>query len=57
MIVGLGTEFNLDQSTRLFIGFDYSNSLNNILKGYNFKSGLNQKAYLNYAELNLGIMF
>ncbi len=57
VIVGLGTEFNLDQSTRLFIGFDYSNSLNNILKGYNFKSGLNQKAYLNYAELNLGIMF
>ena len=57
VIVGLGTEFYLDQSTRLFLGFGYSNSLNNILKGFNFATGLNQKGYLNYAELNLGLMF
>ena len=57
VIIGLGTEFFLDQSTRLFVGLGYSNSLNNVLKGYNAASKLNQKAYLNYAELNLGIMF
>jgi hypothetical protein len=57
VIIGLGTEIHLDESTRLFVGFGYSNSLNNVLKGYNSKSGLNQKAFLNYAELNLGILF
>ena len=57
LLIGLGTEFHLDQSTRLFFGLGYSNSLNNVLKGYNSISGVNQKAYLNYAELNLGVMF
>jgi len=57
LIIGLGSEVHLDQSTRLFFGLGYSNSLNNVLKGYNTSSGLNQKAYLNYAELNLGVMF
>jgi len=57
IIVGIGTEFFLDQSTRLFVGLDYSNSLNNVLKGYNSESHLNQKGFLNYAELNLGILF
>jgi len=57
VIIGLGTEYSLDQSTRLFFGLGYTNSLNNVLKGYNPVSGLNQKAYLNYVELNLGVMF
>jgi len=57
VIIGMGTDFYLDQSTRLFFGLSYSNSLNNVLKGYNYWTSLNQKAYLNYAELNLGIMF
>lgn len=57
VIIGLGTEIYLDESTRLVVGLGYSNSLNNVLKGYNALSGLNQKGYLNYAELNLGVMF
>jgi len=57
VIIGLGTEFHLDQSTKIFLGLGYTNSLNNVLKGHNVVSGLNQKAYLNYAELNLGVMF
>jgi len=57
VIIGLGSEMYLDQSTRLFLGIGYSNSLNNVLKGYNNYSGLNQKGYLNYAELNMGVMF
>jgi hypothetical protein len=56
VLIGIGSEVYLDQSTRLFFGLGYSNSLNNILNGSdNF--GINQKAYLNYAELNLGVMF
>ncbi|MCX6281382.1 MAG: porin family protein [Bacteroidetes bacterium] len=57
ILIGLGSEVYLDQSTRIFFGLGYSNSLNNVLKGYNEVSTLNQKAYLNYAELNLGVMF
>jgi hypothetical protein len=57
LLIGLGAELHLDQSTKLFFGLGYSNSLNNVLKGANNLSRLNQKAYLNYAELNLGVMF
>ncbi len=57
VLIGIGSEVSIDQSTRIFFGLGYSNSLNNVLKGYNAKSGDNQKAYLNYAELNLGVMF
>ena len=56
VLIGIGSEVYLDQSTRLFFGLGYSNSLNNILNGSD-NLGINQKAYLNYAELNLGIMF
>ena len=56
VLIGIGSEVYLDQSTRLFFGLGYSNSLNNILNGSD-NLGINQKAYLNYAELNLGVMF
>jgi len=57
VIIGVGTEYHIDQSTRLFFGLSYSNSLNNVLTGYNSKTGLNQKAWLNYAELSIGVLF
>lgn len=57
VLIGIGTEMHIDESTRIFAGFTYSNSLNNVLTGYNSLSGANQKAFLNYAELNLGILF
>jgi len=57
VIVGLGLEFHLDESTRIFAGFNYSNSLNNVLKGNNSHSELNQKGLLNFAEFNLGVLF
>ncbi|MEI8007369.1 MAG: porin family protein [Bacteroidota bacterium] len=56
VLIGIGSEVYLDQSTRLFFGLGYSNSLNNVLNGAD-NYGINQKAYLNYAELNLGVMF
>jgi hypothetical protein len=57
VIVGLGTEYHLDQSSRLFFGLNYSNSLNNVLNGVNDFSNVTEKAWLNSIELNLGILF
>ena len=56
VLIGIGTEVHLDQSTRLVMGLGYSHSLNNILHGSDAYDS-NRKAYLNYAELNLGVMF
>ena len=55
--IGLGTEYHLDTSTRLILGINYSNSLNNVLKGTNSLTHSNVKAWLNYLELNIGVMF
>jgi hypothetical protein len=57
LLVGIGTEFHLDESSRILIGITYSNGLNNILKGVNYKSGMDIKSLLNYAELNIGFIF
>lgn len=57
VLVGIGLNYYLDQSTSIFIGLNYSNSLNNVFTGVNYKSKLNEKSMLNYAELNLGILF
>lgn len=56
VLIGIGTEVHLDQSTRLVLGIGYSNSLNNILHGSDAYEA-NRKAYLNFAELNLGVLF
>ncbi|MEI7499806.1 MAG: porin family protein [Bacteroidota bacterium] len=57
ILVGIGCEYHIDESTCVFIGFNYSNSLNNVLTGVNYKSKFNEKSMLNYAELNIGILF
>ena len=57
ILVGAGTEFHLDQSSRLFLGITYSNSLNNVLKSENYKTGDTEKSMLNFLELSLGILF
>lgn len=58
IIVGIGSDFHIDESTFLFFGLSYSNSLNNVLKGYNVKHpDLEARGFLNYAELNVGILF
>lgn len=55
--IGIGVEYSLDTSSRLFLGLGYNNSLNNILTGDNGITGNKEKAWLNFAELNLGILF
>lgn len=57
VLFGAGLEYHLDVNTRIFVGINYSNSLNNILNGYNRASNLNEKAHLNFVELNLGVLF
>ena len=57
ILVGIGCEINIDESSRILVGLSYSNSLNNILTGMNYKSKLNEKSQLNFAELNIGFLF
>ncbi|NQV03091.1 MAG: PorT family protein [Bacteroidia bacterium] len=57
VIFGVGLEYHLDVNTRIFIGANYSNGLNNILTGFNSASNLNRRALLNFFELNLGVLF
>jgi hypothetical protein len=57
VIFGAGLEYHLDINTRIFFGVNYSNSLNNILTGYNSASDLNEKSQLNFVELNIGVLF
>ncbi len=57
IIVGVGTEFQVDKSSRIIFGLTYSNSLNNIFTGYNAKSLEYIHSSLNYLELNLGFLF
>lgn len=57
ILVGIGCEYSIDESSRILIGLSYSNSLNNILTGVNYKTNLIEKTQLNYAELNIGFLF
>jgi len=57
LIVGIGTEFFIDQSTSIILDITFNNGLSDILTGENSKTGEEQKAYLNYFQLNIGVMF
>ncbi len=57
VIAGIGLEFYIDKSTRLFAGFNYSNSLNNVFKGWNNLYEKDVKGTNNFAELNIGVLF
>jgi hypothetical protein len=58
VLIGIGTEFHVDESTTVILGFSYSNSLNNLLLGNNLKyPDVSAQGLLNYAELNIGVLF
>jgi len=58
ILVGLGTQYKIDESISLLLSLGYSNSLNNVLQGQNTKDpDLKNKSTLNYVELNIGILF
>jgi hypothetical protein len=57
LLIGLGAEYHLDESSRVVIGVSYSNSLNNVLTGKNYSTNEIEKSHLNYLELNIGFIF
>ncbi len=58
IIVGLGTEFHIDESTVLLFGFNYNNTLNNVLNSNNpADPDVKEKGLLNFAELSIGVLF
>lgn len=58
ILVGLGTEYKIDESVSLLLGLSYSNSLNNVLQGNNTEDlSLSNRSSLNYVELNIGVLF
>lgn len=57
ILIGIGCEYHIDESSRILIGLSYSNSLNNILTGVNNTFNRVEKSQLNFAELNIGFLF
>jgi hypothetical protein len=58
VLIGIGTEYHIDESTTLVVGVNYSNSLNNLLTGNNAKyPDVKAQGVLNYIELNIGVLF
>jgi hypothetical protein len=57
ILIGVGCEFHVDESSRIILGISYSNSLNNVFNGVNYSSNQIEKSQLNYAELNIGFLF
>lgn len=57
ILIGLGLQYHLDRSSRIVVGINYSNGLNNILKGVNNLTGESEKSNMNFVELNLGFLF
>ena len=58
ILVGLGTQYKLDESLALLVEVSYSNSLNNVLLGKNTKdNSLSNRSSLNFVELNIGVLF
>jgi len=57
VLIGLGFTYHLDESSRILVGINYSNSLNNILTGTNYSTNEAEKSHLNFAELNIGFIF
>lgn len=57
IIVGGGIEYHIDESTRLLLGINYSNSLHNIYNSRNLLTNEEVNAYPNFAELSIGVIF
>ncbi len=57
ILAGIGFEFHIDESTSLFAGANYSNSLNNVFKYTNLMTNQELQGVPNYVELRLGVLF
>jgi hypothetical protein len=57
ILAGIGLEYHIDESTGIFAGINYSNSLNNVFNAMNLLTGEELKASPNYVELSIGVLF
>ena len=57
LIVGGGVEYYIDESTLIFVEFNYNNGFTNVLKGENTVDPTLSQAQLHYIELAIGVIF
>ena len=57
LIIGLGIEYSLGETTSLIGGITFNNGFTDILKGKNTTDNSDENAISNYIELNIGILF
>jgi hypothetical protein len=58
VIIGIGTEYNLFETTKLVVGFSYCNGLNNVLSGTNSRYNyVDNHGVLSFTEISIGVMF
>ena len=58
LLVGAGTEYEIDESVSIVIGVNFNNGFTNVLKGSNsVYTDIDAKAIPYYFELNLGVIF
>ena len=58
IILGIGIEYFVDESTSIITELNFNQGISNILKGENTADpNIKQKGFLYYFELNIGVMF
>jgi hypothetical protein len=57
ILAGIGFEFHIDESTRIFAGVNYSAGLNNVFHTMNLLTNYEVKGTPNFAELSIGVLF
>jgi hypothetical protein len=57
ILAGIGIEYHIDKSTRLAVGVNYSNALNNVFNSINLLTNQEVKGFPNFVELNIGVLF
>ncbi len=58
VLIGGGAEFYIDESTCIVASLSFKNGITNVLKGTNaVDKSLNEKAFYNGLQLNIGVIF
>jgi hypothetical protein len=57
IIVGIGTEISIDKSSRIMVGVNYNNSLNNMFNSVSALNHQDEVGRINFAELSVGFLF
>jgi hypothetical protein len=57
LIVGVGAEFSMGETTKLITGINFDNGITDVLKFQNTASNFNHKAINNFLEFYIGVLF